>query len=1010
MTKQAHEAGQRTTSEAESPSRDPLRFWRTLGEQADAEALIDQVAREFPHLLPLVNELPHRRQFLTLLGASLALAGITGCEQRPSERILPYVRQPEQIVPGRPLYFASAALLDGYARGVLVESHMGRPTKIEGNPMHPASLGASDVFMQAETLTLYDPDRTQTVFFEGEINTWENLLAALRPALAREEDRGGAGLRLLTGNITSPTLERQIAELLEMYPEARWHQWQAMPADNIRHAAEIALGEPAEITYRFDQADVIVALDADFLAPGPASIRYARDFMTRRRGSGPPDQPPDMNRLYVIESTLSITGAFADHRLPVVPQRVGTFALQLARQLGVDLGNAAPPSEGDVGQDSEIVQRWVEAIARDLTENREPGRTLILAGPEQPPAVHALALAINEQLGNIGRTVVARAPITGGTTRHVESLRELVDDMQAGNVDVLIIIGTNPVFTAPADLPLKEAFERVALRVHMGMYYDETSEACHWHVPASHVLETWGDARAFDGTVTFMQPLIAPLYNSKTPYELLAVLTGHPERSTRDIVQQYWREQWGDEFDVRWATALHDGLVEASASEELDVRLQPNWNELLAQLPSSATNDLTVVFRPDPTVWDGDYANNAWLQELPKPFTKLTWDNAVLLGPATASSLNLENGQIVRLEHAGRSLEVPVWITPGIPADTATLYLGNGHQHIGNVGAGRGFNAYRLRASDSLGWAADVQIKPTGNSYPLVCTQEHHLLHGRDLIRAGTLEQWRADPEHPEFMGHPHEPHEKQTLKADWKYEGYKWGMSIDVGACIGCNACVVACQAENNIPVVGKEQVAMGREMHWLRVDTYYTGDAEQPRTFHQPLPCMHCEHAPCEIVCPVTATVHSSEGINQMVYNRCVGTRYCSNNCPYKVRRFNFLQYTDLEVPVLKLLRNPDVTVRSLGVMEKCTYCTQRISHARIEAEKQGRLIREDELLTACQQACPTNAIVFGDLNQPTHVRELQDSPRDYGLLVELNTRPRTRYLAAVKNLNPALGDRLS
>jgi molybdopterin-containing oxidoreductase family iron-sulfur binding subunit len=901
-------------------------------------------------------------------------------------------------VPGEPLFFATAMSLGGIATGLLVESHMGRPTKIEGNPEHPASLGATDALAQASVLGLYDPDRSQVIRSVGEIRPWSAFLDATRRALEAQRERQGSGLRLLTETITSPTLAEQIQGLRTDYPQAKWHQYEPVARDHARAGALMAFGEPVAVQYRFDNADVILSLDADFLGCGPGSVRYVRDFTRRRKLRGASDT---MNRLYVAETTPTVTGAKADHRVPVRASELADFARAVAAAIGLDV-----PAQAASGTRA----AWVDAVATDLREHR--GRSLVLAGEQQPPLVHALAHAMNDALGNVGQTVAYTNPVEANSVDQVQSLRELVADMDAGKVEMLVILGGNPVYTAPADLHFADSLQKVGLRVHQSLYDDETSVLCHWHVPESHFLESWSDARAYDGTVSIVQPLIAPLYNSKTPHELLAALTDRPDRSSHDIVHDYWRNRFqvlgiggqGTDFERFWHRSLHDGFVPDTALPPKTVALKPLTVPSLEHPTPDTQHPLELVFRPDPTVFDGRFANNGWLQELPKAITKLTWDNAAMISPTTAQRLGLSNEDVVELRSDGRSLRAPIWILPGHAQDSVTLHLGYGRTRAGQVGNGAGFNAYALRTAAAPWVATGLEIHQTGERYALASTQHHFSMEGRELVRSATLEEYRA---HPDFAHPPeHETPRDLTLYADHAYPNYAWGLAVDLGSCVGCNACVVACQSENNSPVVGKDQVARGREMHWLRIDRYYEGDLDNPATHNQPVMCMHCENAPCEVVCPVNATVHSSEGLNEMVYNRCVGTKYCSNNCPYKVRRFNFYLYSNQTVETLKMAANPDVTVRSRGVMEKCTYCVQRINSARIQAKKEDRPIRDGEIVAACQQSCPAEAIVFGNINDPnSRVAALKADQRNYALLGEVNTRPRTSYVAAVRNPNPAL-----
>jgi MoCo/4Fe-4S cofactor protein with predicted Tat translocation signal len=982
-------------------------FWRALEEQADDPAFRELLQREFPSRVEAIMDPVERRTFLKLMGASLALGGFTACTPQPPEHIVPYVRQPEELIPGKPLFYATAMPLGGVATGLLVESHEGRPTKIEGNPLHPGSLGASDAFAQAAVLGLYDPDRSQTLTNLGEIRPWSAFLGAIRAGLMAQQPRKGAGLRILTESVSSPTLAAQIRDLLVRYPSATWHLWDPASRDNARVGAKLAFGDYADAQYRFDRADVILALDADFLASGPGSLRYARDFAARRC----PEDAGHMNRLYAIESMPTSTGARADHRLSLKPSDIESVARQIAAAIGVaDAGPTTEPGRA---------AKWIATVAKDLQARR--GASLVLAGDTQPPMVHALAHAMNQALGNVGKTVVYTNSVEAEPTDQLASLRRLVADMDAGAVDLLVIVSGNPVFTAPVDLAFPDAMNKVQLRVHLSQYDDETSAMCHWQIPESHFLESWSDARGYDGTVSIIQPLIAPLYSGKSSHELIATMSDQPERSGYDLVRDFWSKgTLTPDFEVTWRRWVHDGIVPDTAFAPKSVSVRSGFSRTAASAPSA--QGLEISFRNDPSILDGRFANNGWLQELPKPITKLTWDNAVLVSPATAEKLNAvgkpamqggEHGQIisqvVELRYRGRTAKGALFIVVGHPDDCATVHLGYGRTRAGHIGSDTGFNANLLRVSDDMWFGAGLELVKTGETYPLACTQYHHLMEGRGQVRAITRDAFIRNPQSvSEGPGTEAAPPKTLTLYPDHTYQGYKWGMAIDVNSCMGCNACVVACQSENNIPVVGKEQVLLGREMHWLRIDTYYRGPMDNPETYFQPVPCMQCENAPCEIVCPVGATVHSDEGLNDMVYNRCVGTRYCSNNCPYKVRRFNFLLYQDWNTPSLKLGRNPDVTVRSRGVMEKCTYCVQRINAVKIDTEKQDRRIVDGEIKTACQQTCPADAIVFGDLNDPkSRVAQLQKDVRNYALLAELNTRPRTTYLAALRNVNPELDE---
>ena len=975
------------------------KYWRSLEELAEEPGFDEVMQREFPRLASEWPEGVSRRDFIRLGGVSLALAGLAGCTKQPLEPIVPYVVQPEHVVLGVPLYFATAFPVSGIARPLIVKSLEGRPIKIEGNPQHGASLGAADAHSQASLWSLYDPDRSQTILCKGSVRPWGTLQATIGAALQRQRASQGAGLRLLTETVTSPTLASQIAAVLQQFPNAKWHQYEPVNRDHSKAGARAAFGEPVDVLYQLDKADVNLALDADFFEPTgmPGFQRYARDFTSRRKMK----PGVSMNRLYVVEGTPSLTGAKADHRLPIRSSDIPAFAAAVAAELG--LGGVS----GSRGLEQDL---WIRAAAKDLKQHR--GSSLVVAGERQPPEVHALAHFMNQALGNVGQTLVYVDPIEANPVDQTASLKELVAEMDAGKVELLAIVGGNPVYNAPADLRFVDKLSRVGLKIHLGMYNDDTSDECEWHVPEAHPLETWSDARAYDGTISIIQPLIAPLYNGRSAHEFLAAFTQQPEQSSYDVVRGYWRLQFKgnpQDFESTWRKWLHDGFIAGSESKP---------RRVTAKTPSqpasgSPSPDTEAVFVPDPSVYDGRWVNNAWLEELPKWLTKLTWDNAVLIGPALMERLHLRTDDVVEVENRGFKLRGPVIAMPGQPDNSVTVVMGYGQNRAGSHGSNRGYSAFRIRTSDSPWLASRMKLTKLDQEYLLAMTQNHQIIDNKTAIaetikrapvREATLAEYTANPQFAQVMGL--EPTEDDTLYPNYGYTGYKWGMSIDLNSCVGCNACLVACQAENNIAVVGKEQVMRERHMNWLRVDAYHEGDLANPRTLFQPVPCMQCENAPCELVCPVGATVHSSEGLNDMVYNRCVGTRYCSNNCPYKVRRFNFLLFSDWNTPSLKLLHNPDVTVRSRGVMEKCTYCIQRITRARIDSEKEQRRIRDQEIQTACQQACPAEAIVFGDLNDKNSlVSRLKAEPRNYGLLAELNTRPRTTYLAAVSNPNPEL-----
>jgi molybdopterin-containing oxidoreductase family iron-sulfur binding subunit len=1000
-------------------------YWRTLEELSGDPRFEALLHREFPRQAPSEwDEGVDRRDFLKLMGASLAFAGLSGCGKAPQEHIIPYVKQPDGMVLGKPQFYATAMPFGADAIGLLVESHEGRPTKIEGNPDHPSSLGASDVFAQASVLDLYDPDRAQIATKYGEIQPWSKFADEAQAIAADLKGVSGAGLRILTGTIASPTLTAQIEALLKLYPQAKWHQWEPAVGDGAREGGKLAFGSYVNTVYSPGKADVILSLDSDFLASGPGHLRYTKDFYRRRKLTGPADT---MNRLYVVEPTPSVTGATADHRLPLRAAEVELFARALAGKLG--LGTSADLSPAS--------EKWLDAVAKDLQAHK--GASLVVAGEQQSAEVHALAHAMNASLGNVGATLHYTEPVEAHPTNNLESLRELCADIDAGKVTTLIILGVNPIYTAPHDFDFASKLEfneatkskKIATTIHVGSHFDETSEYCDWHLPESHYLETWSDARAFDGTVSVIQPLIAPLYRTHSRREVLAAFSDKPGVSDYDALRDRLKTANPTADPEKfWRKTLNDGVIANSAFPAIAPALKFNASSLPPAKTVSA-DQLEFIFRPDPCVYDGRFANNGWLQELAKPVTKLTWDNAALVSPKTAEALGLthnvasrggEHGKVysnvIDVSISNSKVTAAAWILPGQAEGVIVLPLGYGRKKAGYTGTNKGFDAYVVRTSAAL-WtvtAPKSAIKKTGEDYPLACTQYHFNMEGRKILATGTLAEYQKNP----AFAHEgdEQPPASLSLYKEYQYPGYAWAMAIDLNSCNGCNACVIACQSENNIPVVGKDQVMRGREMHWIRIDRYYQAKSEtndpssydasldNPETFFQPVPCQQCENAPCEQVCPVGATTHSAEGLNDMVYNRCIGTRYCSNNCPYKVRRFNFLRFQDWDTPSLKLVRNPEVTVRSRGVMEKCTYCVQRINNVRIDSEKNNLPIADGAIVTACQQSCPSEAIVFGNANDPnSRVSKLKAQQRNYTILGELNARPRTTYLAAVRNPNPEL-----
>ncbi len=963
-------------------------YWERLGalsEDPTVKAFIESEEKGGP-AGPQVT----RRQLLKYMAASIALAGVNACTKQPVEKIFPYSTPPENLIPGKPLYFASALTRQGVARGVVVESHEGRPTKIEGNTLHPDSLGATDVFMQAEILNLYDPDRLAAVWNENEISNWASFVQEMRKLIPAMSADQGSGFRILTETVTSPSMGALMKALLAKFPEAHWHQFESAGRVSARDGALLSFGRPMDAIYHFDRAERIFSLDADFLNGQPGSLRYTREYVKGRQADS-----EHRNRLYVVEPTPTNTGAMADHRFTTRASDIENVADHLARLLGVA---AASP----VGNPPE----WLNAAARDLQSRR--GRALVVPGEYQSPRVHALAHAMNRALGSVGQTVEYIDSIEAEPIDQTASLRDLAKEIEAGKVSTLLILGGNPVFATPGDIKFGDIFKKVATRVYIGTHRDETARLCHWAIPQAHELETWGDARAFDGTASIQQPLIAPLYDGKSHLEVLSVFADASTRSAHDIVQEFWKSQ-GLSTD-KWERAVQDGVIAGTAftPRGLIPRDPPGRS-------AEAAPTMDIVFRPDPHIWDGRYANNGWLQELPKPITTLTWDNVAQISGPDARKWDVSDGDVLELSSNGRKIQAPAWVTPGQAEGSVTVALGYGRRYAGRIGSNTGFDAQALRDTAGL-WLSSLSVTPTRKKYPLVKTQEHNKLEGRDLIKIRDISDRHAEAAaHAENAekgaakeaAEGEEPHAMIIPKMKLS-EDYAWAMSIDLNACTGCNTCTIACQSENNIAIVGKKEVSRGREMHWIRIDRYNEGTDANPQLLHQPITCMQCENAPCEVVCPVEATVHSSEGLNEMNYNRCVGTRYCSNNCPYKVRRYNFFQYADLKTESLKMGRNPDVTTRVRGVMEKCTYCVQRINQAKIGAEKQNRLVKDGEIQTACQQACPAAAIVFGNLRDTdSAVSKLKTDPRNYALLTDLNTNPRTSYLARVRNRNPEIKD---
>lgn len=1029
----------------EDAARPPRFLKGTASEQPSPEVQV-WLEDEFParRSIPEVD----RRSALKMMGGTLAIAGLalTGCRWQPQRKIVPYVGDREGNLPGKRKKFATSFVSNGYAFGILAEQMDGRPLRLDGHPDHPASLGSIDSARQAELLNLYDPDRMKFPAYRGDTSAWPEVLKSLREALRQSPQ--GEGVAFLTTTVGSPSLAAELQKFLAKYPKAQWVQYEVGNRDTQRAAATLAFGRDLEVSYNFKAADIVVSVDADPTTYGPANVRYQRDLSARRS----PVEGTEMSRIYALESHPTPLGVMGDHRVRIKPSEALPILAALAAKVGVPGAPAATvPASVD--------QKVFEAMASDLLAHR--GASVVTVGDHQPAEAHVLAHAINSFLGNFGTTVIATAPVHPAPAFHVKGLQDLTTAMAAGQIGALLILGGNPVYDAPADLKFGDALAKVALSAYMGSHLNETAQASQWQLPESHFLEAWGDGLAFDGTYTVVQPLIEPLYDSISKLELLQSLNGEERNGLKAVQATFTQRAGGTEV---WRNFLASGVLKGSATPEQPAVNPAILGALNAPKPSAG---LELILLPDPYLGDGRNANNNWLQETPRPLTNLTWDNALLMSYATAKRLGITpvdekkvpvigtpyygKADVVKLTVGGQSIEVPVWVNMGQADDVLVLHLGYGRKDggsfltAGDEERGGGFNAYPLRTTQALSVAFGAQVEKTRKEYVLASTQHHNTIDAsvadsdRELIRETTWAELKeGKPFGSEFHDHWAEREGKEKYDygtfgsgKDFSFyeddfteknapTNYQWAMTIDLATCTGCNACVTACQSENNIPTVGKTEVMRGRELHWIRVDRYYKGnykhgestgpviDRDNPPIYVQPVTCMQCEKAPCEPVCPVAATVHSHEGINQMVYNRCVGTRYCSNNCPYKVRRFNFFHYSKRadEIPVLKMLQNPDVTVRFRGVMEKCTYCVQRINDARVTAKLENREIRDGEVRTACQVACPSQAIVFGDMRRKENaVAKARGDARSYLMLEELNTRPRTSYLSRVTNPHPTL-----
>jgi MoCo/4Fe-4S cofactor protein with predicted Tat translocation signal len=1025
-------------------------YWRSLEQLAAGPEYEAKFAQEFhgyePDQFTGSDVSVSRRSFMKIMGAAMGLAGLTltGCRRWPEQQITPHAHQPEGFNPGVPVHYATMLELSGVATGLLVKSYDGRPIKIEGNALHPFSLGATDPFAQASVLDIYDPERLRTLVEQssGSKNqrSWDDFTTFVKTHFGTLKLAGGKGLAVVSEPTSSPTTLRMRALFQEAFPQASWHVWEPLNRDNEVAGSVLATGKALRTHLALDKAAIIVSFDADLLGSHPARLKLARDWAKGRLSA----DEGKMNRLYVVESNLSITGSASDHRLPVKPSAVRSYLYQLAAALGLSV-----PTAGEVTGSSKASERdkkTFAALIADLKAN--PGASVVAVGPSQPADLHALGHAINQALGNLGKTITFTAEPDAALQS--QSIKALADAVKAGQVQTLLVLGGNPLFDAPADLGLVQGLKSVKQIITLSHEINETCAASTWSLPRAHYLECWGDGRAWDGTLSVQQPLILPLFEGKSPAELLALVLDLPVTTGMELVRQTWAAAlpvMGQE--AAWRTVLHDGVLKETAWPAVSA----TEVKLPALAEASKGSELEARFVSDLSMYDGRFANNGWLQEMPDPMTKLTWDNAALVSKADADRLSLKNGDMVKVDVAGAgSIEIVALIQPGVAQGTVVLQLGYGRAVTGQVGASIGVNVYPVRSAANL-WIAPATVTKTGKTYVLAATQEHHLIdavgvYGREkrtgkekesgyLIREATLDEYLADRKSAHRSAHAIIPLQLYEAPHAFK-DPHAWGMTIDMNSCIGCNACVIACQSENNIPIVGKESITKHREMHWLRIDRYYKGDVENPDTVYAPTACVHCENAPCEQVCPVAATVHDTEGLNTMVYNRCIGTRYCSNNCPYKVRRFNYFDYHAkgphglplpwLNIPdqqqvqsidpVKQMVFNPEVTVRMRGVMEKCTYCTQRIQAAKISAklahtagERDSELVKDGEIVTACQSSCPTQAITFGNLNdEQSKVSKLQRNNRAYEMLEELNIKPRTHYLAKVRNPNATTLDERS
>jgi len=995
----------------EDTSNQEFGYWKSL-KDISSEDDYNRFLKQSEHN---VDNGLSRRNFLSLIAASVALAGLEGCK-KPVQKIIPYVEAEIGTIPGIPKYYASTLPFKNNALGVVIENHDERPVKVEGNEKHPTSLGKSNSFAQASTLEMYDPDRARGVKFKGKKVDWNEYLNFAKSI----NDGNGKGLAVLMQESSSPTIKSIQEDFKKNLPNADWVVYESVNNENLYDGIELAFSKRLQPLYRLEKAQIIVSLGSDFLGVDDNNIYHTRKFAQNRNIV---DENSTMNRLYVAESSISSTGSSADHRLNVPQHEMENLLAELAyelKQLGLKIEAKKVKSSNNL---------WVKAAAKDLFDGR--GESIIIGGSSLSKEFHQLIALINYNL----KAPIDYYPLNMSQVSSVKNFESLCKDMKDGKINNLIILGANPVYDSPVDFDFAESLKKVKNSVHLTNIIDETSKLCSWNIAMNHYFECWGDAMTYDGHVSIVQPQIMPLFDSKSIIQVLSPIVHSKEQSAYDTVKNVWKSKIvkSGNFEREWDKVLHDGLYKKPIFKKVNVKPASKISTAVLNNYSLDNDKFEIVFCPSSSVYDGRYANNGWLQEIPKPITSLTWDNAALISIKVAKKLNIKNGQMLEISVGDNSINIPAFITPGQNQKSITLELGYGRKFNGRIGNEVGFNVYPLRSSDSPSFILNGSIKVLNETYPLASTQDHHGLEDDkyaapgfddlanketqsripELVKQSTLDYYKDNPDWVQKKVEQHKPDKKRSwadhsmYNPDWDYsKGPQWGMSIDLTSCTSCNACSIACQSENNIPVVGKQQVMNGREMHWIRIDNYFAGDPDNPEVSTQSVACVHCELAPCESVCPVAATTHSSDGVNQMTYNRCLGTRYCANNCPYKVRKFNFYNYTRDLPEVVQMAMNPDVSIRFRGVMEKCTYCYQRISSARITAENEGREIKDGDFQVACQQSCPADAIKFGDINDPnSEVSKAKRRNRDYALLAHLGTAPRTTYLAKIRNQNPML-----